>query len=242
MPIISVFAFEELPNVPAICKALNGKKIQDSWFNAKPSNYNSDEAFIQFWYYEDLEDSLRKLISEDDAHEIITFLKKDGKDKVLKRTYCFINLFSKTLEIYRGDDARTGEIVSYMEKFLNIKFKKLSFASEDLQKIYKNHSLELKQVMFKNVEGLIYDILRANNLESNVRFKEYLQLFPESLRVISFRPRIRFLDGHNKYQVTLNGDRGTIRLSSNEVFKWRPRYEIRQLTYILASTAGLIKS
>jgi hypothetical protein len=33
--------------------------------------------------------------------------------------------------------------------------------------------------------------------------------------------------------VTINGDKGTIRLSSNEVFRWRPRFEIRQLVFIL---------
>ena len=42
-------------------------------------------------------------------------------------------------------------------------------------------------------------------------------------------------------QVTINGDRGTIKLSSNGIFRWRPRYEIRQLTFLVAATLGLLR-
>jgi hypothetical protein len=94
--------------------------------------------------------------------------------------------------------------------------------------------------MFTNVEGLIFNILRGNFLENNEKFKQYLQKFPDCLRAISFRPKIRFLNNFNKYQVTLNGGKGTLRISSNSIFNWRPRYEIRQIVFIVAATLGLL--
>jgi hypothetical protein len=239
MPIMTIFTFKKLSSVSEICKSLDGKKFSDAWITAKESKYKKDEVFIQYYYYEDVEESLKRIFPEDDAYEIVSFLKQNGKTKVLKRTYCFINLQTKTLEVYRYPDDKTKEIVSLLEKLLKCKFIPLKLTSKELQKIYSQHSLELKQAMFRNVEGLIYHILRANCLESNVRFKEYLQLFPESLRAISFRPKIKFLN-NSKYQVTINGDKGTVRFSSNEAFQWRPRFEIRQIVFIIASTVGLL--
>lgn len=241
MPIISIFTFEKLPGIFQVCKVLN-KKFDEAWLTARESKYNKNEIFIQYWCYENVEESLKRVFYEDDSYEIVSFLKQNGKSKVLKRTYCFINLLTKTLEIYRGLDEKTRKIVSLMQELLKIKFQPLSLKAEDLKKIYSQHSLELKQVMFKNCYGLIYDILRGDYLEKNEKFNQYLQSFPECLRVISFRPKIRFLNNHNKYQVTINGDKGTVRLSSNEVFQWRPRYEIRQIIFLIAATVGILPS
>jgi len=242
MPTITIFTFENLQTIDEVCTSLNGKKKGESWISARINKYNKDEVFIQYWYYEDVENGLKKIFSEEDSYEIVSFLKENGKNKVLKRTYCFINFITKTLEIYRGPDARTGEILQLLEKNLKIKFNPMNLTSEELKKIYSRHSLELKQVLFKNINGLIYDILRGNNLELNSKFNEYLQAFPSSLRVISFRPKIKFMNEHNKYQVTLNGDKGTMKISSNDVFQWRPRMEIRQLIFILAMTLGFLSS
>ncbi|MEM5782728.1 MAG: hypothetical protein QXD43_06100 [Candidatus Aenigmatarchaeota archaeon] len=236
MPTISIFKFEKIDEIDEICKSLNGKKFNGSWFTAKPSKYSNKEVFINYWYYEDVEEGLKKVFSED-AHEIVSFLKENGKTIVLRRIYCFINLLTKTLEIYRGPDEKTEEIVSLLGKLLNVSFTPLKLKSEELQKIYSKHSLELKQVMFKNINGLIYDILRGNCLENNFKFKEYLQKFPECLRVISFRPKIKFLNSSNKYQVTINADRGTIKISEG-FFSWRPRFEIRQIIFFLSSNSN----
>jgi len=242
MPVISMFKFENLPSVFEVAKAINGQKLKDAWMTAKPSKYNRNEVFISYWYYEDIEDSLNRVFYEEDSHEIVSFLKENGKSKVLKRTYCFINMLTKTLEIYHGPDSKTEEIVSIFENLLKVKFVPIKLKSEQLRKIYSEHSTELKQVMFKNVEGLIFDILRGNYLENNEKFKQYLQKFPDCLRVVSFRPKIKFLNSYNRYQVTLNGDKGTLRISSNSVFNWRPRYEVRQIVFIVAATLGLLPS
>jgi hypothetical protein len=242
MPTITIFTFVQLPSIEKVCETLDGKKKGENWISARVNKYNSDEIFIQYWYYEEVENGLKKIFSEEDSYEIVSFLKENGKNKVLKRTYCFINFATRTLEIYRGPDAKLGEILQLLEKNLKMKFVSLSLTSDQLKKIYSNHSLELKQVLFKNINDLIFDILHGNNLETNQKFNEYLEKFPKNLRVISFRPKIKFMNYHNKYQVTLNGDKGTLRISSNDVFNWRPRMEIRQIIFVIAATVGLLAS
>ncbi|MGC8812741.1 MAG: hypothetical protein ACP5O8_04140 [Candidatus Aenigmatarchaeota archaeon] len=240
MPTITIFLFEKLGTPFEICKILNDKKFKESWIQAKISKYNKNEVFIQYFYYESLEESLKKAFSEEDMYEIVSFLKENGKNKILKRTYCFINTLTRTLEIYRGPDKKTEEIVSILESLLKIKFSPLRLDSGKLKEIYTRHGVELKQAMFRNVEGLIYEILRGNYLEKNEKFNYYLSKFPSCLRVISFRPKIKFLNS-NKYQVTINGDKGTVKLSSG-YFHWRPRFEIRQIVFIITATLGLLAS
>jgi hypothetical protein len=242
MPVITVYTFKNLPEISKIVKAIDKKKNGNAWIVAKESKYVENEVFIQYYYYEDVEDVLKHAMGEEEIYEIVSFLKNNGKQKVLKRTYCFINLYLKTLEIYRGPDNRTQEIVSFLERLLNVKFKPITLKAEQLKEIYSNHASELKQAMFKHVDGLVYEILKADYLEKNERFVECLQKYPENLRVITFRPKIKFLNENNKYQVTINGDKGTIRLSSNEVFKWRPRFEVRQLVSILRNNSGFFSS
>jgi hypothetical protein len=237
MPCITIFTFEENFDMRELWSALRSRRLNGSWITSRPSKYNKQELFIQYWWYEDISEDMKKVFSEEEAEEIVTFLKQNGKSKVLKRVFCFINLFTRTLEVYRGPDKKTEEIVGWLERILGIKFKPLKLSSEDLQKIFTNHSLELKQAMFKNVEGLAYEILRGRMLENNEKFKRYMQKFADCLRVISFKPKIRFLNG-SKYQVTINGDKGTIKLSGNDMFKWRPRCEIRQIVFLIAATLG----
>jgi len=242
MSIITVFSFESLPDAQKIVRLLDKKKNEDAWLTAKESKYSKTEVFIQYWYYEDVENILKQTMSEEDVYEIVSFMKNNGKSRILKRTYCFINLFLKTLEIYRGPNKRTDEIVALIEKLLKIKFKPITLGPEELRKIYSEHATELKQAMFTNVDGLIYEILKADNLEDNERYQQCLQAHPKNLRAVTFRPKINFLNGNNRYQVTVNGNKGTIRLSSNDVFQWRPRFEIRQLIFILKNVAGFASS
>ena len=240
MTTITVYHCGELPSIAEICNKLNGKKNGNRWLTAKPNKYNRNEAFILYWHYEDIEDTIKRFADENDTTDIVGVLKQNGKDKVLKRVFCYIYLLTNTLEVYTGD-CKSDEIAKVIGQLLNVEFNPLKIKSEDLQKIYSNHSLELKQAMFKNIHGLMYDILRGRLLDDNEKFKQYLQSFPDCLRVISFRPKIRFLNGNQKYQVTINGDRGTIKLSGNGIFRWRPRFEVRQLTFIVAATLGLLR-
>jgi len=238
MPIITVYTFRSLPEIQEVVKILNRNKNENAWLTAKESKYSKTEIFVQYWYYEDIENVLKQNISEEDVYEIVSFLKNNGKSKVLKRTYCFINLFLKTLEIYRGPDRKAEEIVSLLEKLLKIKFNPINLKPDELKRIYSEHATELKQAMFRNVEGLVCEVLKGDYLEDNEKYKQYLKTYSENLRAITFRPKINFLNNHNRYQVTINGDKGTIKISSNEVFQWRPRFEIRQLMFILRNIVG----
>lgn len=239
MPTITVYRCKKLDNMKKVLAALRTAKMRGGWITASPSKYSKYEVFLQYWWYESLEENLKRIFSEEESEEIVSFLKQNGKTKVLKRVYCFINLLTKTLEIYRGPDKKTEEIVNDLGRALNVKFKPLTLDSTSLQEIISRHSIELKQAMFRNIDGLFYEILRGKNLEKNWKFIAYLEKFPGCLRVISFRPNIRSLKG-SKYQVTLNGDKGTIKFSSNSLFKWRPRFEIRQIVFLIAATLGLL--
>lgn len=242
MAVVTVYKFNNLSGPWQVVKSVNGLKVNEAWMTAFVSKYNRNEVIVNYWFYEDLEDSIKKVFDKDDEAEIVTYLKENGKTRVVRRVYCFINTLMKTLEIYIGDENRLHEIVSLLENGLKIKFTRITLTSSNLQEIYSKHATELKQVMFKNTEGLFYEILRGNFLEGNEKFKECMGKFPQCLRVISFRPRIKFLNGHNRYQVTLNGDKGTMKFSSpNEEFDFRPRIEVRQLTFLISATLGLFE-
>jgi hypothetical protein len=241
MSIVTVFKFDGLSDPWQIAKSLHGQKMEESWMTAFVSKYNRNEVVVNYWLYEDLESSIKKIFDENESLEVVSYLQQNGKTRVLKRIYCYMNTMMKTLEVYTGSEDRLHEIVERIENVLKVRLSRVVLTSEELQNIYTQHSNELKQVMFKNVEGLFYEILRGKYLESNEKFKRYMEKFPEGLRVISFRPRIKFLNGSNKYQVTLNGDKGTMRFSSpNEQFDFRPRVEVRQLTFLIAATLGFL--
>jgi hypothetical protein len=232
MPAISIFSFKKNFTPQEICKLLDNKKLKDSWFNAKQSKYFDKEVFIQYWYYEDVEEFVKKVLSEEDAYELVSFLKQNGKTRILRRCYCFINLQTKTLEIYRGTDQRREEILSALEKFLDVKFEPLLIESKVLKKIYLRHASELKKVVLKNLDGLEFEILVGNSLEQNKFFNDCLKKYPNNLKSITFRPKINFLNSNTKYNVTI-GENGIVSFSSEGLFRWRPRYEIRQILYAI---------
>jgi len=241
MVVVSIFKIENPNTVENIVKQLDKKKANGCWISAQRSDYVDNEVFIQYWYNEDIEECIKRSFSEQDAMEIYSILKRSGRTIILKRIYCFVNTLTNTLEVYRWKDDKTEEIVAVFEKLLGTRIIAITLKPEELQRIYSEHSIELNQAMFKNVDGLLYDILKGSCLENNQKFNEYMNKFQKSLRVISFRPRIRFLNGNNRYQVTINGDKGTIKFSEqNNGFKWRPRFEIRQMTFVIASTLGMI--
>ncbi|MEM5805441.1 MAG: hypothetical protein QW156_01905 [Candidatus Aenigmatarchaeota archaeon] len=240
MPYISLFTFDKMPDINNICKILNGKKSEDYWITAMASKYNKEEVFIQYWYYEDIEDSLKQVFEEEDAHEVISFLKQNGKNKVLKRIYCFINLQTRTLEIYRGPDNKTEKILKLFSDHLKVNFKPLVLRPHHLERILK-YSEEINTAVFKNIHSLKLEIMKGDSLQENLKFQHHMRHFRNSLRAISFKPKIKYLN-RTKYSVYLDGDKGILGFSENEIFKWRPRFEIRQIVQIIASCNGLLNS
>ena len=238
MPTISLFLVEPVPTINEIIAKLDKKKIGETWFRAKRSKFLSTEVEIDYFFYESLEDNLKKVVNGEEYYDIISVLTKNGNYSILRKVVCYFNEKLGLLEICRGHDEVTKRLKTILEKILEVRLLPVSMNSEELVNLIRNHSVELRQAMFKNVDGFWYTILRGSHLEKNSKFSEYLLKNHNSLRVISIRPKIRFL--RSRYTVTINGDKGTLKFFSGSIFKWRPRFEIRQMIFIIASMIGLI--
>ena len=236
MTTITLFKIEPLLKKEEIIKRLNEKKKNGCWLTAKESKYNENEIEIDVWYEEDVETGLKRAFSEE-AYEMIEYLRTKGKEKIVRKVYCFIDLNLGTLEIYRGIDFITYKIKEIVENLLEVTLTTVSLDAGHLLHITTKYSSELKQAMFKYIHGLWYHILRGRHLENNNKFKDYLVTKPDSLRCVSVVPKIRYLNGSD-YMVTINGDRGTIRMSDG-LLKWKPRLEVRQIVQIVANVAAL---
>jgi len=238
MPTISLFLVEPTPSVKEIVAKLDKKKINEAWLTARKSKFLTTEVVIEYFYYESLEENLRRVIDGEEFHDIVNILSKNGNYTILRKVMCYFNERIGLLEICRGHDEVTKRLKTIFEKLLGVKLIPVTLDSKELIRLVQNHSMELRQAMFKNVDGFWYTILRGTHLENNSKFNEYLIKNHNSLRVVSIRPKIRFL--RNKYTVTINGDKGTLKFLPGDVFKWRPRFEIRQMVFIIASMIGLI--
>jgi uncharacterized alkaline shock family protein YloU len=234
MPTITVFVAQNTKPKFQIIKEINERgKGDKEWFSAVLNKSQPEEIMISFFFEESLEEHLSKVLEEDELEEVVSVLKQNGNSKIIKKITCFFNIETKILEVYRGPDKLAERIVGRLSEITGIEFKRIKISADGLQQIYQKHSLEVTQAMFKNIDGLFYQTLRGNNLETNKRFLEYMAKFKDFLRVISIRPAIKFLNG-GRYQITLNGDKGSIRFSSLADFKWRPRFEIRQIVDIVS--------
>jgi hypothetical protein len=56
---------------------------------------------------------------------------------------------------------------------------------------------------------------------------------------ITFQPKIKYLTDNKRYFVTINKN-AEIKLSSNEIFTFRPRFEIRQIVFMISTTKGFL--
>jgi hypothetical protein len=236
MTTVTLFKIEPLPFKKDIIKKLNGKKKNGCWLKAKKSKYNKNEIEIDVWYEEDIEIGLKRAFS-DEAYEMVNYLKSNGKEKIVKKVYCFIDLDMGVLEIYRGLDFITNRIREILEKLLEVSLSAISLDSGHLLHITRKYSSELKQAMFKYIHGLWYQIIRGRHLENNRKYKDYIVTKPDSLRCISIVPKIKYLNG-SKYMVTINGDKGTIKMN-NGFYKWKPRIEVKQIVSMVVNVASL---
>ena len=233
MTTLTLYRFGQLPNRQEVINAIDGKKDNNFWFKAKENKYGGNEIDIDVWFEEDIELGLKRAFG-DDGQDAAHILKQQGKEKIVRRVYCFIDLELKTLEIYRGPDAVTSKIKEKLEEFLQTTFSGAVLTSDQLKKIVSSHSSELKQAIFKYIHGLWYHIIRGRHLEVNGKYNQYLQTKPDSLRVVSVVPKIRYMNGRD-YQVTINGDKGTINIWDG-FFKWKPRFEIKQIVNLIVAT------
>jgi hypothetical protein len=238
VPAITLFIAENIKPKFQIIKEINENgKGEKEWFSAALNKSQPEEIIISYFFEESIEEHLSKVLEEDEIEEVISVLKQNGNSKVIKKITSFFNVNDKLLEVYRGPDKITERIVEKLTEITGIQFKRVKVPANGLQQIYQRHSLEVTQAMFKNIDGLFYQIMRGSNLETNKRFLEYMAKFKDCLRVISIKPAIKYLNG-GRYQVTVNGDKGSIRFSPLPDFRWRPRFEIRQVVDIVRKYAS----
>jgi len=178
---------------------------------------------------------MRRLFSGE-AEEISAYLKEKGKEKIQRTVVCFINRTAKTLEIYRGPDFVTGRIKEAIQKLMRVRLDQINLNSKQLLMLVNQSSEEVKQAMFKYINGLWYQILRGNRLESNQNYLEYLSVKPDSLRMVSVIPKINWSNG-SKYMVTFDGERGTIKMYDGS-YRWKPRKEVKQFVDLVLGVAG----
>ncbi len=236
MTTVTLYKLEPLPAKDLMIKKLNGKRKNGCWLKAKSSRYNENEIEIDVWYEEDVETGMKRAFS-DEAYEMVEYLKANGKEKIVRKVYCFIDLKLGTLEIYRGLDFVTNKIREIIASLLEVTLSTISLDAGHLMHITKKYSSELKQAMFKYIHGLWYQIIRGRHLENNRKYKDYIVTKPDSLRCISIVPKIKYLNS-SKYMVTINGDKGTIKMS-NGFFKWKPRLEVKQIVSMIVNVAAL---
>ncbi len=236
MTTITLFKVEPLPDKKGIVSTLDERKEDGCWFRAKESKYNEKEVEIDVWYEEDIEIGLKRVFSEE-AYEMVDYFKSNGKEKIIRRVYCFVNLELGTLEIYRGIDAITHKIKEIMEYLLKVTLTPVSLDAGHLMHIVTTYSTDLRQAMFKYIHGLWYHIIRGRHLENNGKYKDFIVTKPDSLSCISIIPKIKYMN-RSEYSVTINGDKGTIKMWDG-LFKWKPRLEVRQIVSIVANVSKL---
>ena len=230
MVTVSLFKMSEVPEKLDIIYRVDGEIVGDCKFQVKQSEYDDEELEFEVFYEEDLETGMRRIFSNE-AEEIAEYLKEKGKEKIQRKVTCFVNRTTKTVEIYRGSDFVTARIKEAIQKLMKVNLEQINLNSQQLLMIANQNSEEVKQAMFKYINGLWYQILRGNRLESNQKYLEYLSVKPNSLRMVSVIPKINWANG-SKYMVTFNGDRGTIKMGDG-TYRWKPRKEIKQFVDLM---------
>jgi len=230
MVTVSLFKINEVPEKLDIIYRVDGERVGDCKFQVKQSEYDDEELEVEIFYEEDLETGMRRIFSNE-AEEIAEYLKEKGKEKIQRKVICFVNRTDKTVEIYRGPDFVTARIKEAIQKLMKVNLEQINLNSQQLLMIANQNSEEVKQAMFKYINGLWYQILRGNRLESNQKYLEYLSVKPNSLRMVSVIPKINWANG-SKYMVTFNGDRGTIKMGDG-TYRWKPRKEIKQFVDLM---------
>lgn len=231
MPTITILRYDRNLDKKTILSKLSSFKSKQEWFEVKLSKFDAEEVVAIYYFYQDVEQQIKSLFNGDE--EVIFFLKQKNKTKVLRKVYCFFNLKNKTLEVYRGGDEIFERIVEVLERILRIKLKKLEIDSNMLLKLIKN-SNELIQSFFKNVNGYFLQMFKSSNLQQKKDFWQFLVKNKNCLIAITIRPRIKLIS-NSSYAVTVNSSNSTLKFSKSNDFKFRPRYEVRQIVKMLAS-------
>ena len=82
MPIITVYHYKEMLGVHQILNALSNARLNGVWMKFMPSKFSKHEIYIQYCFWENVENDLKRIIGEDDS--IINVLRENGKSRILR--------------------------------------------------------------------------------------------------------------------------------------------------------------
>ncbi len=200
MATVSLYKISKIPKLRDIkVKGLRIKIISNS----------KDELSFKIIYSEPIKDIISREFKEV-ASDILKRL-KDFADKSIEITIkASIYKKHKVLAIERGKDYVLYRILKKIGRHFG-EISPISLDSESLLKLARKYGSEIKFAVFKNIDGLLYETLRGRRLETNDKFKKMLKRNNDSLKVIGFYMKNTW----PKFQVTINGDKGTIRYYKN---------------------------
>ncbi len=200
MTMISLYKIVKIPKL---------KEIKAEDLNIKIISISKDRITFQIIYKEPISEIINRGFKEI-ASDILERL-KDFANKTLEiAVEATIYKKQKVLVIRRGRDHILYRILKKISKYFG-EISPISLDSKSLLELARKYGSEVKLAMFKNVDGLFYEILRGRHLEANEKFKRMLKRNKDSLKVIGFYMK----NSWPKFQVTINGDKGTIRYYEN---------------------------
>lgn len=150
----------------------------------------------------------------EDIKQLLYKILQDDADEITK----ILEEHNKTKVLRRN-----YAFINYLTKTLEI------YGKKDANKI-KEMLEEILQIEFEKLNLSREELKR---IEENYSFKTR----EISENGIVFIPKIRFLNASRRYYVKINSD-GEIRFSANNNFNWKPRYEIRQLAFLIRACKG----
>ncbi len=204
MTTISLYMFETFKKQKEVEESLNKISNEKYWIIAKSKQSEINGIFnIQL----PLTQELRKVLEPWEIEK----LKINGIEKIVRSVEFIIDFEKKVIVMFRGRDIITEELKRVLENVLATKIKELYLSYKALKEILEKYSLELRQAYFKYVNGFLFESYKGRFLERNQHFKNLLKEREKYLRVITIVPKIFPII--NK-QVTINGDKGTLKFSN----------------------------
>ncbi|MEM0476082.1 MAG: hypothetical protein QW367_00385 [Candidatus Aenigmatarchaeota archaeon] len=222
MSTITLLHFKTTRNIEEIEKELNKISEENYWIIA--SKENEKLLKIIFNYKVSLEDELRKVLSISEIRNIFNGI---SSQLLTRRIVAYMHFDKEILEVERGSDYIFSFFISVLEKNLKIKFINLYISSNALLKIIERYSISLNQIYFKFVNGLLFEMYKGKFLQYSDFIKRKIEENRKNIRIITILPKIKFR-GTPK-SITINGDKGTIKFYSKEIF----RDEINQIINII---------
>lgn len=222
MVTITLLHFKTLKTADEVEKELNKISNEKYWILAKKENEKTLK--IIFNYKVSLEDELRKVLK---LLEIKKFFNDILNQQLARNIIAYMHFDKELLEVRRGIDYIFTFFINVLEKNLKIKFINLYIPPKTLIKIIEKYCISLNQIYFKFINGFLFEMYKGKFLQYSDFIRKKLEYYGKNVRIITLIPRIEFKGLPKNF--TINGDKGTIKFRSKEVF----REEINQIVNMI---------